>query len=135
MARIIAAAHGIEGLTISGGEPLQQPEALLELLAAVRERTTLSILLFSGYTLPEIQQMPRGPAILAFVDVLIAGRYVQSRRLAYGLRGSANKTVHCFTDRYTREDLERVPPAEVSIDALGNITVSGIDPPSIVPRQ
>jgi anaerobic ribonucleoside-triphosphate reductase activating protein len=135
MAQIIATAHSIEGLTISGGEPLQQPEALLELFSAVRERTTLSILLFSGYTLPEIQQMPRGPAILAHVDVLIAGRYVQSRRLAHGLRGSANKTVHCFTDRYTREALERVPPAEVSIDALGNITVSGIDPPSMVPCQ
>ena len=129
--RLIADAPAIEGLTISGGEPLQQSEALLRLLSAVRARTTLSVLLFSGYTLSEISQMPLGSAILAQVDVLIAGRYVQTRRLAHGLRGSANKTVHLLSDRYTLEDIERVPPAEVWIDAEGNISISGIAPPAI----
>ena len=129
--RLIADAPAIEGLTISGGEPLQQSEALLRLLSAVRTHTTLSVLLFSGYTLSEISQIPLEPAILAQVDVLIAGRYVQTRRLAHGLRGSANKTVHLLTDRYTLEDIEHVPPAEVWIDAARNISISGIAPPTI----
>lgn len=133
--RIVAEAQAIDGITLSGGEPLQQPEALLALLAAIRTRTTLSVLLFSGYTLLEIRQMPLGPAILAHVDVLIAGRYVQTRRLAHGLRGSANKTVHLLTDRYTLEDIEHVPLAEVSIDTAGNILLSGIDPPVIADSQ
>jgi len=129
--RIIAEAPRLDGITLSGGEPLQQPEALLALLSAIRRRTTLSVLLFSGYTLSEIEQMPLGPAILAQVDVLIAGRYVQTRRLARGLRGSANKTVHFFTDCYTLADIEHVPTAEIHIDAAGTIALSGIDLPSI----
>jgi anaerobic ribonucleoside-triphosphate reductase activating protein len=130
--QIVAATHSLEGITISGGEPLQQPEALLELLAAVRAHTTLSVLLLSGYTLPEIRQISLGPAILAHVDVVIAGRYVQARRLAYGLRGSANKTVHLLTDRYNLKDIEQIPPAEVVIDTTGNIAISGINPPEVV---
>jgi hypothetical protein len=77
--------------------------------------------------------VPLGPAIPARLDVLIAGRYVQTRRLAHGRRGSANQTRYFLTERYTPEDLEHVPPAEVSIDAAGNILISGIDPPSPPP--
>jgi hypothetical protein len=40
--------------------------------------------------------------------------------------------VHLLTDRYTLEDLEHVPPAEVVIDAAGHMAISGIDPPAIV---
>jgi anaerobic ribonucleoside-triphosphate reductase activating protein len=65
------------------------------------------------------------------VDVLIAGRYVQARRLALGLRGSANQTVHLLTARYTLEDIAQVPAAEVWIDAAGTVSISGITPPSI----
>jgi anaerobic ribonucleoside-triphosphate reductase activating protein len=129
--RMLAAERTIEGITISGGEPLQQPEALLQLLGAVRARTKLSVLLFTGYTLPEIRHLPLGPHILAQVDVLIAGRYVQARRLALGLRGSANQTVHLLTARYTLEDIAQVPAAEVWIDAAGTVSISGITPPSI----
>lgn len=118
----------IEGITISGGEPSQQAEGLLRLLAGVRASTQLSIILFSGYTLGEIQRMPLGPAILAFVDVLIDGRYVHARRLARGLRGSSNQTTHLLTDRYTLEQIERTPPAEIRIDADGTIWVTGVAP-------
>src|SRR5262249_17170585 len=46
-------AHGIEGISLSGGEPLQQPEAARALLDAARG-LGLSTLAFSGYTLDEI---------------------------------------------------------------------------------
>ena len=108
--QIVTAAPSLDGLTVSGGEPLQQSEALLQVLQAVRQRTALSVLLFSGYTLPEIQRLPLGPALLDQVDVLIAGRYVQSRPHGHGLLGSANQTVHLLTARYTLEDIRHVPP-------------------------
>jgi anaerobic ribonucleoside-triphosphate reductase activating protein len=89
----------------------------------------LSVILFSGYTLPEITSLPKGRDILSYVDVLIAGRYDQTRRIATGLRGSTNKTVHLLTDRYSFQDIEVTPDAEVIVGSDGSTTISGIAPP------
>ncbi len=124
----IAAIKDIEGLTISGGEPLQQMRPLLALLTRVRAETSLSVLLFTGYTFDEVQRMPASRALLACVDVLLAGRYEASQRLAHGLVGSANKTIHFFTGRYSPADLAAVPQAEVILSPDGEIRFSGIDP-------
>jgi len=73
--------------------------------------------------------MRESAALLACVDVLITGRYDHSQRLATGLRGSANKTIHLLSDRYRISDINAVPAAEVIIDQAGEIVISGIDPP------
>jgi anaerobic ribonucleoside-triphosphate reductase activating protein len=118
----------IEGLTVSGGEPFQQAPALARFLEIVRAQTNLSVLVFTGYTLPEIQRKPTFKILLPWIDVLIAGRYEASQRVATGLLGSANKTVHFLSARYSVQDLQAVPEAEVWIDLQGQITLSGIDP-------
>ncbi len=128
LARLAALEGTIEGLTISGGEPLQQRLPLLRLLRRVRQETNLTTLLFSGFTWAEIQQMPDTKALLAGLDVLIAGRYEAGKRLARDLRGSANKSVHFLTSRYSLSDLQALPPAEVIITAEGEVMFSGIDP-------
>ena len=84
-------------------------------------------MLFTGYTWEEIQHMSDVEALLACVDVLIAGRYDASQRLARGLRGSLNQTVHLCTDRYTIGDMRSVP-AEVIITVDGHVITSGIEP-------
>lgn len=124
---IISLGSTIEGLTISGGEPFQQPEALASVLRKIRGETSLSILVFTGFTWPEIDRMGV-VGILNDVDVLIAGRYQQHRRIARDLAGSSNKTFHFLTGRYTPIDFEAVPPAEILIDARGQVTLTGIDP-------
>src|SRR5262245_56189345 len=126
--RIAALREIIEGVTISGVEPLQQLRPLVALLRRVREETDLSVLVFTGYTWDEIERMPEADALLACVDALIAGHYDQTQRLARDLRGSANKTVHFLSDRYTMDDLQRAPAAEVIITAEGEVVISGIDP-------
>lgn len=126
--RMAVLGNAIEGITVSGGEPLQQQRPLLALLQRVQRETSLSVLLFTGYTWEEIQQMPNAAALRAYVDVLIAGRYDASQRLAHDLRGSANQTVHLLTDRYTMDDLQSVPSGEVIITAEGEVMVSGVDP-------
>jgi anaerobic ribonucleoside-triphosphate reductase activating protein len=129
--RITRLGDRIEGVTISGGEPLQQRRAVLRLLERIRAETTLSSVVFTGYSWPELQCMPDLPALRDNVDVLLAGRYEQAQRIAYGLRGSANKTVHLFTNRYTLADLDAVPDAEVIIHPDGRLTMTGIDPPLV----
>jgi len=125
---LVALSSSIEGITISGGEPLQQRRALLAFLRRVRRETPLSVVLFTGYSWEEVQCMPEAAVLLSCVDVLIAGHYDAAQRLARDLRGSANKIVHVHTDRYTMADMHAVPPAEVIITEAGEIVVSGIDP-------
>ena len=95
-----------KGLSLSGGEPLQQAEAAAALLEAARARG-LSTLAFSGYTIDEIRALPGGRAVLARLDVLIDGRYVAGERLATGLRGSANQRIHAADRSATRSPRSR----------------------------
>jgi anaerobic ribonucleoside-triphosphate reductase activating protein len=123
----IEATTGIEGVSLSGGEPMQQPAAALALLEGARA-LGLSTLMFSGYTLAELRAQAHGPAVLAALDVLVDGRYVAGERLATGLRGSANQTVHLLTARHTREEVEATPVAEIRIDRDGSAIATGVDP-------
>ncbi|MBI4514229.1 MAG: radical SAM protein [Deltaproteobacteria bacterium] len=132
-AEISARRTSIEGVSISGGEPFQQPQALRDLLERLAE-SGLSRLVFSGYTLHEIQVSPWGPAILSCIDVLIAGRYVAMRGLGEGLRGSANQRVHLLTSRYTHGDLAAVPRREVILHPDGSVSITGIRPAIVAPE-
>ena len=44
-----------EGVTITGGEPFDQPTALIELLRLLRHRGFGNILVYTGYSLAEVQ--------------------------------------------------------------------------------
>jgi anaerobic ribonucleoside-triphosphate reductase activating protein len=117
----------VEGISLSGGEPMQQPEAARALLERARS-FGLSTLMFSGYTKAEIDALPGGPAVLAQLDVLIDGRYVAGERLATGLRGSANQRIQLLTARYTLADVEATPAAEIRIGPAGDVVLTGVNP-------
>ncbi len=123
----LAATRDLDGLSLSGGEPLQQAEAAAALLDAARARG-LSTLAFSGYTLDEIAALPGGPEVLARLDVLIDGRYVAGERLATGLRGSANQRIRLLTARHTLAEVEATPVAEIRIARSGEVVLTGVDP-------
>ncbi len=117
--------------TFTGGEPLQQPQALLSLAQKVRDNTNLSIVTFSGYEKKEIVAMPYGDAILSNIDVLIAGRYESKSRVAKSLLGSSNQTIHLLSDRYSLADIQHTPETEVSIKPDGSVVFSGVSPVSL----
>jgi anaerobic ribonucleoside-triphosphate reductase activating protein len=120
----LAGLPDIEGVSISGGEPFQQPDALLDLLLRIR-RSPLSILVFSGHSREAIRAFPQGPEILACLDVLIAGPYVQALHTGRGLLGSANQRIHLLTSRYGPGDFAALPTAEIILHRDGSMTVSG----------
>lgn len=122
-----AGAPPIEGISLSGGEPLQQPRAAAALLDAARAMG-LSTLAFSGYSIDEIRALPDGPAVLDRLDVLIDGRYDSRQRLATGLRGSANQRIQLLTSRYQLADVEATPVAEIRISATGELVLTGVNP-------
>ena len=118
---------GSEGLSLSGGEPLQQAQGAVALLDAARA-LGMSTLAFSGYTIDEIRALPHGNDVLARLDVLIDGRYVSTERLATGLRGSANQRIQLLTDRYKLADVEATPVAEIRISTSGELILTGVNP-------
>lgn len=99
----------VEGITILGGEPTDQAEALVPLLDLVRSRG-LSVMTYTGHTLAGLRRSPR-PSIAALLertDILVDAPYRADRyddRLAW--RGSSNQTLHLLSDRYSSGDLER----------------------------
>ena len=120
-------AGGIEGVSFSGGEPFQQPDALLDLVERSVD-ANLSVVIFSGYTRCAIEAMPLGAAILGRTDVLIAGPYRREEHAGIGLLGSANQRIHFLTGRYSPADFAAVPTAEVVLHRDGTVTLSGIKP-------
>ncbi len=127
----LAASPGAEGVTLTGGEPLEQAEGVLELLERLRSSTSLSVVLFTGCDPDEVRALPHGPGILARVDVLVAGPYRHDLRAPGCLGGSSNQVALCLTDRYRPEDLEPTVAAEVLVAPDGRVTVTGPDPPRL----
>ena len=79
----ICALEGIEGITLSGGEPMDQPAgALAEFLRQIRARTGLSVMVYTGYLLDELKPMPGKPEILGMIDILVDGPYRQDWTMA-----------------------------------------------------
>lgn len=87
-------------VSILGGEPLMQHDAVLELCKKIKKKTNKTIWLWSGYTLKHIQQ--HFPDILHYIDVLVDGQYVQSLSKPNLLwRGSINQKIYAInTDEH-----------------------------------
>lgn len=126
VAAVTAQAGRLEGVTLTGGEPLEQPQAAGEFCRQVRARTDLGIIVLTGFTRAEIEGDAARLAAVADADMIIAGRYNARLHLAAGLRGSSNKEYWARTGRYRPEDLAAVPDLEIAVGADGLITVSGM---------
>lgn len=104
MLEFISKTKDIQGITVSGGEPVMQAESLAPFLRAVKNDLNLSAILYSGYYLKELQALgshrPAVREVLKNIDVLIDGRYEHELNNSKGLRGSTNQTVYFLTDRY-----------------------------------
>ena len=99
----ILAQQGLEGITISGGEPFLQPEALQSMLQFLRERSDLGVIIYTGYTLEQLRAMDDvhvRNVLDNLVDLLIDGEYVEELNDGMSLKGSANQRVIHMTDRY-----------------------------------
>lgn len=66
----------VEGVTISGGEPILQIQGLIELVRKLKNHG-LGIILYSGYLYDEIEEIEFGVELLRSIDVLIDGTYIR----------------------------------------------------------
>jgi anaerobic ribonucleoside-triphosphate reductase activating protein len=81
-----------DGVTISGGEPFAQPEALGHLLHTLRTAGVSDILVYSGYQLQDIQQ--HHPQLLHLLDALVDGPFRSEIPSEHPWRGSGNQKLH-----------------------------------------
>jgi anaerobic ribonucleoside-triphosphate reductase activating protein len=104
----VVESRQIEGISLLGGEPFFQAPGLAELCIRIKRETDLSVMIFSGYTLEELEkQGEAAQALLESCDLLVDGRYEEA--LADDSRrwiGSSNQTVHFLSERYQPEMLD-----------------------------
>jgi anaerobic ribonucleoside-triphosphate reductase activating protein len=97
----VTRSREVDGFTLTGGDPLEQPRELIKLLRSLR---TLSddILVYTGFTLGELEETmaPEEMSDLKeFIGVLIDGRYEESLNdNAVPLRGSSNQNTIFFNE-------------------------------------
>ncbi|MDF3833757.1 4Fe-4S cluster-binding domain-containing protein [Cupriavidus basilensis] len=84
-----------EGITVSGGEPFDQPDGLLALLRALRAASALDILVYSGHPIGSL-----APVLAhadGLIDALISDPFALHLPQTLALRGSDNQRLHLLT--------------------------------------
>lgn len=100
--RRVTQGQAFEGVTISGGEPFDQPDALAALLAELhrwRRQAGLDfdVLCYSGHPLARLERQHAG--LLAQLDALIPEPYVDKQPMTQLWRGSANQPLLLLSER------------------------------------
>lgn len=120
-----------DGITISGGEPFDQFEALLALLTALRQHTPVDILVYSGHRLEALQ--PLLDQAHGLIDALISDPYQEHAPQSLALRGSDNQRLSLLTPlgHARLACLERpTTPADKALDLMfddtGSVWMAGI---------
>jgi len=139
---IVLSAHQerpFEGVTFSGGEPMQQAGGLLALMRSIYDRLpVLSFGMYSGYSEQDlasgrywcrteankVARQETWQGIRQHLDFAVLGRYVAQRPSALALRTSANQRLQLFSDRYREQDFE-AQEIEVHIGESGLVQLTG----------
>ena len=85
----------IKGLTLSGGDPLDSFDELLELVEEIRDTfgSTKDIWLYTGYTLDQIKNSEK-KEILPYINYLVDGPFeLDKRDITLKFRGSTNQII------------------------------------------
>jgi hypothetical protein len=91
-----------------------------------------SIVVFTGYALTELNDVPRSGEALALIDLLVSGRYEADHATEGSLLASANQRVHFLSDVYGPGDLaDQAGDVEITIAPDGTVTLTGFPPPTL----
>lgn len=131
--------QGLNGVTVSGGEPFLQYQGLKRLLDGIKEETELDIMLYSGYTMQELQAKYRDNLIpvLRQADIFIDGEYCREEDHGSIYRGSDNQNIYFFTERYRdfREQIYRTKNRDIEFSIEGEeIYMVGVPPKDFYPE-
>lgn len=120
-----------DGITVSGGEPFDQPDALVELLHGIRSLSQVSILVYSGH--PYERLLPNAAVQGGLIDALMSEPFSKEIPQTLALRGSDNQRLHLLTELgaetfsgYEREVTTDDKRLDVMFGADGAVWLAGI---------
>ena len=136
----VASCEGIDGVTLSRGEPFEQD--LLELSAFLRlvkeDFRGLSVLCYTGKRLEELLEDASAKAALEWIDVLIDGPYVHELNDGHKWRGSSNQRIHVFNQglqaEYANVSAEYDRTIEIALNKNLRMEITGIPPRGFLER-
>ncbi len=122
------------GLTVSGGEPFEQAEALAEFLRLFRAASQVDVLVYTGFEFEEIEKDLA--AFDSLIDALVCGPFQIDRPQTLALRGSDNQSLHLLTELGRRRfEAYQGPwpagdrPLDLMLDENGSLWLAGIPRP------
>ena len=84
----------LSGVTLSGGDPMFNPEALLDFLKKLKKRTKANVGCYTGYVYEDLLKDPLRKKCLKYIDVLVDGPFMESKRdVNLDFRGSSNQRI------------------------------------------
>jgi anaerobic ribonucleoside-triphosphate reductase activating protein len=124
----------LDGITYSGGEPMEQAEALAFLSREIRKIKNINFICFTGYRYERLMKDPPNGGVndlLSELDVLIDGPYIESQNDSVGLRGSSNQRIIHLTSRLQANHLDtQKRSVEITVQD-GELSFVGIPTPGI----
>lgn len=129
----------LEGVTFSGGEPMQQAQALVELIKEIHcMAPSASLGMFTGYSEAELDQgryttrsrsttsekQRLWETVRRCIDFAVMGRYDWTQPGTEPLRTSRNQQLVLLSERYEESDFGP-QLVEIGIDGSGKTVVTG----------
>jgi anaerobic ribonucleoside-triphosphate reductase activating protein len=130
--------YSLDGVTFSGGEPMQQADDLAELLQDLRSALpTLSFGMFTGYSEKELEtgryftrhgvdrdrRRALWRSIRGQLDFAVMGRFNRLQPSHVPMRTSANQALRLFSGRYRESDFgDQMVEITIAADGLARTT-------------
>lgn len=120
----ICEENNVDGITLHGGEPLDQATAILKTVKLLKGNG-FSVVLFTGYTKKEL----KGDQIKVWnlADIVVSGKFLESKKNLYmQFRGSTNQRVYTHKGKYKGyKIIDGQTVAILTLDDKGNLNVKG----------
>lgn len=134
LANWILAQPDIEGITLSGGEPMLLAAALASLIDTLRQSKDLGVMCYTGYRFEQLQQQgtEAQKSLCDRIDLLVDGTYIESLHGDLLWRGSSNQRLLLLTDRYRQVVMQqldlgdRSAGIEFAVDVTGAFYFTGV---------
>lgn len=114
----------VDGITLHGGEPLDQADGLYPIVKTLKDEQ-FTVILFTGYTKKELNISQK--RVWNLSDIVVCGRFDLKKRNVYlQFRGSTNQRVICRKGKYKHYRIQNgKTTAILTINSDGNLNIKG----------